>query len=199
MKKKSFDGLIRARIVETIILLEELYSSPECVKAVANIADAVVRAIRSGKRVFVFGNGGSAADAQHLACELAGGFLTHKRPPYDVTALSTNTSALTAIGNDYAFSHVFARQVQAHVRRGDVVIGISTSGNSANVISATKEAGRLGAVTCVMTGKSGGKLKKTARICFRAPSASTPRIQEVHEVAIHAICEIAERALGHLR
>ena len=124
-----------------------------------------------------------------------GGYTNHNRPPVDVIALSTNTSALTAIGNDYEYAVVFSRQVEAHAAKGDIVIGITTSGNSVNVIRAMQAARKVGALAVGMTGKGGGKLVAETDLCFHAPSDCTPRIQEAHITAIHAVCELVEAAL----
>jgi len=157
------------------------------------IADLLVRAFKKGNKVLLFGNGGSAADAQHIACELAGKFYLD-RPPLPAIALTTNTSALTAIGNDYSYEEVFARQVKSLAREGDIVIGISTSGNSPNVLRGIEEARRLGATTVAFIGQA-GKLKKLADHVLSVPSVDTPRIQEAHITAGHIICYLVEQAL----
>ena len=157
------------------------------------MADLLVNAFRKGNKVLLFGNGGSAADAQHIACELAGKFYLD-RAPLPAIALTTNTSALTAIGNDYGYEKVFARQVKSLVKQGDVVIGISTSGNSPSVLRGVEEAKHLGATTIAFTGR-GGKLKKLADHVLSVPSVDTPRIQEAHITAGHIICYLVEQAL----
>jgi D-sedoheptulose 7-phosphate isomerase len=161
---------------------------------IARIAEAVTRALKAGRRVVLFGNGGSAADAQHIACELEGRFMRERRP-WPVLALTTNTSSLTAIGNDYDYESTFPRLVRAHTRKGDVAIGLSTSGNSPNVVAGLKAAAKVGAVTIAFTGLKGGKAAKIADLVFRAPSDSTPRVQECHITAGHIVCEIVELAL----
>ncbi|MEK7287595.1 MAG: SIS domain-containing protein [Elusimicrobiota bacterium] len=165
------------------------------IKIIHVIAQKVSASLKKGGRVLICGNGGSAADAQHFAAELVGGYTNHNRAPLDVIALSTNTSNLTAIGNDYRYEDIFSRQVEAHARKGDVVIGISTSGNSANVVEAIKVAKKKGVLSVVLTGASGGKMRALADLTLRAPSDSTPRIQEAHIVAIHSVCELVERSL----
>jgi D-sedoheptulose 7-phosphate isomerase len=157
------------------------------------IADLLSGAFKKGNKVLLFGNGGSAADAQHIACEMAGKFYLD-RPPLPAIALTTNTSSLTAIGNDYGYEEIFARQVKGLVKRGDVVIGISTSGNSPNVLRGMEEAKGLGATTIAFTGR-GGKLKKLADYVLSVPSVDTPRIQEAHITAGHIICYLVEQAL----
>jgi len=157
------------------------------------IARLLVEAFQRGNKVLLFGNGGSAADAQHIASELAGKFY-RDRAPLPAIALTTNTSSLTAIGNDYGYEEVFARQVKGVARKGDVVIGISTSGNSPNVLRGIEEAKRLGATTIAFTGQ-GGNLKEMAEYVLAIPSSDTPRIQEAHITAGHIICYLVEEAL----
>ncbi len=139
----------------------------------------------------IAGNGGSAADAQHIAAELVGRFL-RERKALPAMALTTDTSILTAIGNDYSFENVFSRQVEALGQAGDVAIGISTSGNSKNVIKAIQTAKKMEMITIGFTGESGGELKNCIDFCFQAPSQSTPHIQEAHLAVAHALCDIVE-------
>ena len=197
LDKKSLDAgaLVERRLKETAATLERLANDKQARQTIIKIAEAVIEALRQGRRVFLCGNGGSAADAQHFAAELVGGYTNHNRPPVDVQALTTNTSCLTAIGNDYEYSIVFSRQVEAHAGKGDVVIGISTSGNSVNVLKAMEAAKRRGALAVGMTGMGGARLAKEADLVFCAPSDVTPRIQEAHIAAIHTICELVEEAL----
>lgn len=162
-------------------------------KNLVAMADLLVNAFKKGNKVLLFGNGGSAADAQHIACELAGKFYLD-RAPLPAIALTTNTSSLTAIGNDYGYEEIFSRQLRALVTKGDVVIGISTSGNSPNVLRGIEEAKRLGATTIAFTGRE-GKLKKSADYVLSVPSVDTPRIQEAHITAGHIICYLVEQAL----
>lgn len=162
-------------------------------KNLVAMADLLVDSFRKGNKVLLFGNGGSAADAQHIACELAGKFYLD-RAPLPATALTTNTSSLTAIANDYSYEEVFVRQVKGLVKQGDVVIGISTSGNSPNVLRGIEEAKRLGATTIALTGR-GGRLKELADYVLSIPSVDTPRIQEAHITAGHIICYLVEQAL----
>lgn len=158
------------------------------------IMQMFVRTIRAGNKILLFGNGGSAADAQHVAGELVGRFLQESEP-WPVVALTTDTSILTAVGNDWEFQDIFARQVRALARPGDLVAGISTSGRSANVIQGLQAARAKGAATVAFTGANGGSLVDCADVCFRAPADSTPRIQELHLLAWHTICELVEREL----
>lgn len=162
-------------------------------KTLRTIADQIVSALQKGNKVILFGNGGSAADAQHIACELAGKFYLD-RAPLPAIALTTNTSSLTAIGNDYGYGEIFARQVKGLVKEGDVVIGISTSGNSPNVLLGIEEAKQLGATTVAFTGQ-GGRLKELAEYVLSVPSIDTPRIQETHITAGHIVCYLVEQAL----
>lgn len=162
-------------------------------KNLVAMADLLVDAFRKGNKVLLFGNGGSAADAQHIACELAGKFYLD-RDPLPAIALTTNTSSLTAIANDYSYEEVFVRQVKGLVKQGDVVIGISTSGNSPNVLRGIEEAKRLGVTTIAFTGR-GGRLSELAGYVLSIPSGDTPRIQEAHITAGHIICYLVEQAL----
>jgi D-sedoheptulose 7-phosphate isomerase len=165
-----------------------------CLPALTAAADALIAAYRAGHKALFFGNGGSAADAQHLAAEFLGRYL-REREPLPAVALHTNTSALTAIGNDYGYDYVFSRQLKALAVRGDVAIGISTSGNSTNIIEAIACARSLGLVTIALTGSSGGRLRKLVDILIAVPSEETPRIQECHILAGHALCDAVEQAL----
>ncbi len=158
-------------------------------------ARVIERSLRAGGKVMFCGNGGSAADAQHLAAELMGRFLIDRTPMASI-ALTVDTSALTAIGNDYGFQEVFARQVRGVGRAGDVLVGISTSGNSANVTAAFETARDMGIHTIALTGGGGGKTATLADVLINAPSLSTPRIQELHISIGHTICELIEDALA---
>ena len=159
-----------------------------------SIAETLIRALRSANTVFWCGNGGSAADAQHMSAELIGRFRRERRSLPSI-ALTTDTSILTALANDYGYECVFARQLEALCRKGDVVIGLSTSGNSENVCRALAKAREIGAHTVAFTGASGGKMKSLADVCFAAPSNETARIQECHTLASHMICDAVEHAL----
>jgi len=161
---------------------------------IARMVQILYDCIRGGGKVVFFGNGGSAADAQHLAAELAGR-LYLDRPSLPAISLSTNSSALTAVGNDYGFEHVFARQLPGIGNRGDVAVAISTSGNSANVLEAVRLARRIGMITFGWTGRSGGELAKITDYALHIDSEESPRIQEAHILAGHVICEIVERRL----
>jgi D-sedoheptulose 7-phosphate isomerase len=159
--------------------------------AVSEAVDLICSSLSAGGQLLVAGNGGSAADAQHIVAELTGRFM-RDRQPLRALALHGNTSALTAIGNDYGFEHVFAREVLAHARSGDILLAISTSGNSTNVLKAI-EAARKNRVKIIgMTGETGGKMRNACDLCLCVPSKSTARIQEMHITIGHTICELVE-------
>jgi len=161
---------------------------------VANAAELMIDSIKSGGKVLVFGNGGSAADAQHIAAELVNK-LTFDRPPIAAIALTTDTSILTSVGNDSTFDDLFARQVRALGRRGDVSLAISTSGNSPNVLRAVEASRELGIKTIALSGRDGGKLADAVDVALIVRAASTQRIQETHITIGHILCEIVETAL----
>ena len=186
------EDIISKHIEDSIHVEEQLRKTS--LVLIAQIADEIVRAYQKGNKVVWFGNGGSAADAQHLSAELVGKFYLG-RSPLESIALTTDTSILTAIANDHDFSEVFARQVEALVNQGDVAIGISTSGDSLNVIRGIEQAKRAGAVTVALTGATGGKLKASADYLLAVPSTDTPRIQESHLVIGHIICYLVEKEL----
>ena len=166
--------------------------SQELLSKICLLSERTVEAIKSGRCVFFCGNGGSAADAQHLAAEFVGRFRL-ERLPLPSMALTTNTSLLTAIANDYGFDQVFSRQVHAFAKPSDILFGISTSGNSPNVVRAIQEARTLGVYTVGLTGRSGGKLKECADVLLNVPSDQTPRIQESHILLGHIYCDLVER------
>ncbi|MBI5866497.1 MAG: SIS domain-containing protein [Planctomycetes bacterium] len=164
-------------------------------RTIESISDVIIEAFRAGKRLYIIGNGGSAADAQHIAGELLGRFRIN-RPALPAIALTTDTSTLTAVANDFAFDQVFVRQVEGLVRAGDVLWCLSTSGNSPNVLAAAKLARERGAVVLGFTGQSGGEFGPICHYLFRAPHDRSDRIQEAHQLAYHAICERVEAALA---
>ena len=189
-----YDNLIIKRLKESGDMKNTIAEDPKLMSVIIKIAEIIIEAYRNGKKVILFGNGGSAADAQHITAELVGKYYLD-RDPLPAVALTTNTSSLTAIGNGYSLDIVFTRQLKALGQKGDVVIGISTSGNSENVIQAFKVAREMGLITVGFTGKSGGKLRSVADHCLCIPSNDTPRIQEGHITIGHIICEIVEREL----
>ena len=184
-------ALVSKRLKEHISIFESFLDQSE---TIAGIAGVIAKAIRAGGKVLTFGNGGSAADAQHFAGELVGRYYFH-RAALPAISLTVNTSNLTAIANDYSFDRVFARQVEALGSPGDVAVGISTSGRSPNVIAALREARGMGLATVGLTGERGGSMKADVDVCLAVPSSDTPRIQEAHIAAIHIICELVERDL----
>jgi D-sedoheptulose 7-phosphate isomerase len=161
---------------------------------VDRVVTLITQSMATGGALLVCGNGGSAADAQHIAAELTGRFF-RDRKPLPATALHGNTSSLTAIGNDYGYEEVFAREVTAHGRHGDVLMALSTSGNSRNILRAIEAARDKGMSVVGLTGAAGGKMRDLCDICVRVPSSSTPRIQEFHILIGHTICELLERIL----
>ncbi len=160
----------------------------------ARMAGLWIAALREGRKVIFFGNGGSAADAQHLVCELAGRFYMDRRP-LPALALTVNTSSLTAIGNDYGFEEVFSRQLAGVGREGDVAVGISTSGNSPNVVKALETARGMGLCTIGLTGRTGGRCRELCDLWLGIESDDTPRVQEGHILAGHIVCALVEREL----
>lgn len=159
------------------------------------LAGQIVEALRNHRKILIFGNGGSAADAQHFAAELVGRF-EKDRPALAAIALTTDSSILTCVSNDYSYDVVFARQVDALAHNGDVVVALSTSGNSKNVLLAVEAARRRGAWTAGLTGETGGKLKSAVDCCVRVPSRRTAHIQECHIALIHAICGVVDEAFA---
>ncbi|NBB19143.1 SIS domain-containing protein [Runella sp. CRIBMP] len=158
---------------------------------VGSVAEAMTTAFKNGKKVLFCGNGGSAADAQHLAAEFSGRFY-YDRPPLYSEALHVNSSYVTAVGNDYSYDVIYSRMIEAMGKEGDVLVGISTSGNSTNVVKALETANKLGMITVGMTGESGGKMKEVSTFLVNIPSKDTPRIQECHILLGHIMCEIVE-------
>jgi len=185
---------VKEQLLETMRNFERMAADGALISTVAAVADRCSVALRAGKKILFAGNGGSAADAQHLAGELVSRF-AYDRPGLAAFALTTDTSVLTAIGNDYGYEHLFARQVQAVGAAGDVFVGISTSGRSPNVLAALDTARARGLVTVGMTGHAGGKMPALCDYVLRVPSDSTPRIQEGHIAMGHAICQIIEATL----
>ncbi len=166
-------------------------SIPPFEQSFASAANLCTKALSGSSKILVCGNGGSAADAQHFAAELVGRFETERRALAAI-ALSTDTSAITAIGNDYGFDEIFTRQIRALGNRGDVLVAISTSGNSPNIVNAAQAAGELGMKIIAFTGKGCGRLGETADVLFAAASGRTARIQEIHEICLHGLAEAIE-------
>lgn len=168
---------------------------PGLTAAVSDAVDIIYSSLAAGGQLLIAGNGGSAADAQHLAAELTGRFLLERRP-FRAMALHGNTSALTAIGNDYGYEQVFARELSAHARPGDVLLAISTSGNSGNVLRAIEAARDHKVKVIGLTGESGGRMQPLCDLCLCIPARSTARIQEMHITIGHAMCELLEARLA---
>jgi D-sedoheptulose 7-phosphate isomerase len=191
---KHLHDLIRDRIQRSIDVKQALLQDTAFHGLVAQVAMQIVKSLHAGGKVFFFGNGGSAADAQHLAAEFTGRYLKERRA-LPALALHANTSSLTAIGNDYGFDFVFARQLEALGNAGDVAFGISTSGNSSNVLRALEVAKSKSMYRVALAGATGGAMKKLADCTLCVPSDETPRIQECHILTGHLICEIVEHTL----
>lgn len=181
-------------INNSIEVKKEILNSDKLLKSIENAAETIIEAYRNKKKVLLCGNGGSAADAQHLAAELSGRFY-YDRPPLAAEALHVNTSYMTAVANDYSYDEVYARYIAGVGNNGDILIGLSTSGNSKNVIKAMEQAKKLGMKTISLTGSTGGKMKEVSDILINVPSNDTPRIQESHIMIGHIICEIVESTL----
>jgi D-sedoheptulose 7-phosphate isomerase len=185
---------VEGAVAASVDALTALRHRPDLIDCIARVADCWIEALQGGGRVLFCGNGGSAADAQHLAAELVSRF-AFDRPGLAAFALTTDTSVLTAIGNDYGYEHVFRRQVQAVGRPGDVLVAISTSGNSPNVLVALAEARARGLVTVGLTGMGGGRMPPLCDHCICVPAKETPRVQECHIVIGHTICQIVEEGM----
>jgi D-sedoheptulose 7-phosphate isomerase len=191
----SLSDLVRARLQEGEALVAAMRGSERCQAEIVAAAEAVGAAAAAGNKVLLFGNGGSAADAVHVAAEFVGRYLVERRP-LPALALNANISALTAIGNDYGFEEIFARQVTALGAAGDVAIGLTTSGRSPNVAKGLEAAAAAGLTTIAMTGEDPGPVGAAAQMTIAIPSRQTPRIQEGHMLAAHTICEWVEEAIG---
>jgi D-sedoheptulose 7-phosphate isomerase len=170
--------------------IKEVFINENLNRIVA-VVGAVTTALMAGNKILLFGNGGSAADAQHLAAEFVNRFVI-ERPPLPAIALTTDTSIITSIGNDYDFAEIFSKQIRAIGRKGDIAWGMSTSGTSANVVKGLEAAKKIGMVTIGLTGRDGGDVAKIADYSLNVSSTSTPRIQEVHITAGHVICEMVD-------
>ena len=184
------DTVIRS-IEDSIITKQNILRNIELLERIEAVANVMVKALKDGKRILWCGNGGSAADAQHLAAELSGRFY-YDRPPLNSEAMHCNTSYMTAVANDYGYDLIYSRMIDGACKPGDVLVGISTSGNSKNICNAFRKAKELGVITIAMTGESGGEMKTLADYLLNVPSTDTPRIQESHIMIGHIICEIVE-------
>ena len=186
----SIENIIKSSIDVKQLILNDKYF----VKRINDAAMMCVESLKNGGKIHFRGNGGSASDAQHLAAELSGRFY-YDRPPLNAEALHVNTSYLTAVANDYSYDMIYARMLQASAKKGDVLVGISTSGNSANILKAIDVAKEIGVKTIGMTGEKGGKMAECCDILLNVPSNCTPRIQESHIMIGHIICEIIEATM----
>jgi D-sedoheptulose 7-phosphate isomerase len=194
--KDHLESKVRQLIEASIAAKQRLLEDPYFMPLVARVSDIVLQSMKEGHKILLFGNGGSAADAQHIAAEFVGRF-AFDRPALPALALNVNTSCITAIGNDYGFDQVFSRQIEALGQPGDVALGITTSGNSPNVIRAMSAAKKKGLHAIGLSGRSGGKLKGVVDYCICVPSDETPRIQEGHILVGHVISELVEEAIFH--
>jgi D-sedoheptulose 7-phosphate isomerase len=190
----SMKNIFKSRISASIQLKEELLSREDLLITLEEIVEAILLCYSTGGKVLWCGNGGSAADAQHLAAELSGRFY-YDRPPLSSEALHVNTSYITAVANDYSYDEIYARLIRGSGKPGDILIGLSTSGNSRNVIKALQVANEKGIVTVGFTGATGGDMKDHCQFLINIPSTDTPRIQECHMLIGHTICEIIEKTL----
>ncbi len=192
----DFHYRVGQSIEASIATKQSLLRNSDALLTIASVSEILVGVVQQGNKILLFGNGGSAADAQHIAAELVGRF-AFERPALPALALSVNSSCVTAIGNDYGFDQVFSRQLEALARPGDAAIGISTSGNSANVLRGMTTAHTLGLYTIGLTGCLGGSLKDIVDHCICVPSNDTPRIQECHILIGHIISELVEWKIFH--
>ncbi len=184
--RRGFDELLADR--------DGIYDAPHYREQCEAIADAMVKALRRGNKILWMGNGGSAAEAQHMAAELSGRFL-RERPGLASEALTVNTSTITAVGNDYGYDHIFRRQVEAFVQPGDVLVGLTTSGTSKNIVLALEEGRRRGAVTVAFTGNGGGTVSEIADLVLLGPDGYSAIVQEVHQTMAHIICDLVEQRI----
>ncbi len=185
---------IRGQVRDSIAVKEAFLSDEANIELMNRVASELIAAYRAGKKTLIAGNGGSAADAQHIAAEFVSRFY-FDRPALASIALTTDTSALTAIGNDYGYELLFSRQLEANGAAGDIYIAISTSGNSKNVLKSLESAKKMGIRTVGLTGRSGGKMKDMVDYCICVPSDETPRIQETHILIGHILCAAVEKEL----
>ncbi|MCD4747116.1 MAG: D-sedoheptulose 7-phosphate isomerase [Bacteroidales bacterium] len=185
---------IKESIQQSIEIKQKVLADENLLNTIKIVADDCINSLRNKGKVLFCGNGGSAADAQHLAAELSGRFY-YDREPLFAEALHVNTSYLTAVANDYSYNDIYSRLVKAKGVKGDILIGISTSGNSQNIINAFKTANDIGLITIAMTGETGGNMKDICKYLINVPSKDTPRIQEVHILIGHIICELIETNL----
>jgi len=185
---------IKEAIQQSIEVKQQILSNTQLIELIEKVSDECINSLRSDGKILFCGNGGSAADAQHLAAELSGRFY-FDREPLNAEALHVNTSFLTAVANDYSYDEVYSRSIKAQGRKGDILIGFSTSGNSENIINAFNTAKELEMVTIGLSGETGGKMKSVSDFWINVPSTDTPRIQESHILIGHIICELIENKM----
>jgi D-sedoheptulose 7-phosphate isomerase len=185
---------IKSIIKESVQVKGKILEDENILARIEEVSKLIAKTFRNGNRLYLCGNGGSAADAQHLAAEFTGRFY-HDREPLPAEAFHVNTSFLTAVANDYSYNEIYLRAVKAYGRKGDILWGISTSGNSTNVILAQEEARKRGMTVISFTGETGGKMKDCCDFLFNVPSKDTPRIQESHILIGHIICQLVEEQL----
>ncbi len=185
---------ISGKISESIAVKQDLLKEERLLETLVRVIEEGVLCFKEDRKILFCGNGGSAADAQHLAAELSGRFYKDRRPLF-AEALHVNTSYLTAVGNDYSYEEIFSRLVEATGRKGDLLVGLSTSGNSMNVVRALQKAREIGMITVGLTGATGGRMKECCQYLLNVPSTDTPRIQESHILLGHIFCEAVERDL----
>ena len=185
---------IKDSISESIKVKQDILDNQELLQTIQTVSDICIQALKQGNKILFCGNGGSASDAQHLAAELSGRFYMNSEP-YFAEALHVNTSYLTAVANDYSFEEVYRRMVRSKGRKGDILISLSTSGNSKNIILAMEEAQKIEMINIAMSGQTGGEMKKHANYLLNAPSTDTPRIQEAHILIGHIFCELIEKEM----
>ncbi|GDX53371.1 phosphoheptose isomerase 2 [Bacteroidota bacterium] len=190
MNKEKINAIIKS----SIEVKQKLLTDEKLLTTLIDVTTSWCKTLEGNGRILFCGNGGSAADAQHIAAELSGRFY-FDREPLDAEALHVNTSYLTAVANDYSYDEVYSRMVRAKGKKGDMLVGISTSGNSANVIKAMEQAKKQGMIVVAMTGKNGGKMRDCCDFLINVPSNDTPRIQECHIMVGHILCELTEEQL----
>ncbi|MDQ3192401.1 MAG: D-sedoheptulose 7-phosphate isomerase [Bacteroidota bacterium] len=183
--------VIKTRIISSLEVKNKILQDEKLITLIADLSILLTNTFKNNGKLLLCGNGGSAADAQHIAAEFTGRFYID-RPPLNAEALHVNSSYLTSVANDYSFDEVYARMVQATGKKNDILIGISTSGNSVNVVKAIEMANKMDMITIGFTGETGGKMKDICNHILNVPSSDTPRIQEAHILAGHIICELVE-------
>ncbi len=188
------DDRVKSIIKNSIDTKERILKNEEMISTILQITDEWVKALKEDKKILFCGNGGSAADAQHISAELSGRFYKDREPLY-AEALHVNTSYLTAVANDYSYDEIYSRLVKSKGRKGDILVGLSTSGNSPNILKAIEQANAIEMITIGMTGVTGGKMKGLCKYILNVPSDDTPRIQESHIMLGHILCELTEERI----